>query len=171
MVHGPVSLLCYLTQKIVKYVLSEQLVLFHSCLQELVDLGNSWSFAPAPFHLTQLSMAFMNRQLAVAGKVSRSSVSVTFQRAFWYYKLCKPMINCSLFIPCYYKHALLCPWHKSVLQLSFSLYGIHNLVPVALDILYHIETSTAYTCTYPSILRVLCFCIASLKTVFPCSSI
>ena len=172
-VHGPVSLLCCLTQKYCQarpqWAIGAFSLLF--TLQELVNSGNSWSFAPAPFHLTQLSMVFMNRQLAVAGKVSRSSVSVTFQRAFWYYKLCKPMINGSRFIPCYYKHALLCPWYKSVLQLSFGLYGIHNLVTVALGILYPVETSTTYTCTYPSILRVLCFCIASLKAVFPCLKI
>ena len=36
-------------------------------------------------------------------------VPFPFQRPCWYYKLCKPMMNCSLFIPCYYVHTLLCP--------------------------------------------------------------
>ena len=35
------------------------------------------------------------------------------------------------------------PWYKSVIQLGFSLYGIHNLVPAALGCVYPIEASTS----------------------------
>ena len=35
------------------------------------------------------------------------------------------------------------PWYKSVIQLGFGLYGIHNLVPVALGRVYPVETSTS----------------------------
>ena len=34
-------------------------------------------------------------------------------------------------------------WYKSVIQLGFGLYGIHNLVPAALGRVYPVETSTS----------------------------
>ena len=46
------------------------------------------------------------------------------------------------------------PWYKSVIQLGFSLYSIHNLVPVALNSVYPVETFTMlynlYIVTHPS---------------------
>ena len=35
------------------------------------------------------------------------------------------------------------PWDKSVIQLSFGLYGIHNLMLAALGCVYPVETSTS----------------------------
>ena len=74
--------------------------------EELVDSGNSGSFAPAPFHLTQ-SSSFMSRQLL--REVSRSLFLPPFRDLSTVLQLCKPMTNCSLFIPFYYVRALLCP--------------------------------------------------------------
>ena len=73
------------------------------------------------------------------------------------------------FVRCY------APWYKSVLQLGFGLYGIHNLVPVALGSVYPVETSTSlyniyitsYVCTSTNHLFVFCSEQVEAKLFFP----
>ena len=74
--------------------------------EELVDPGNSRSFAPAPFHFTALDTVELVQLLR---EVSRSSFLPPFRDLCIVLKLCEPITNCLLFIHCYYVRALLCP--------------------------------------------------------------
>ena len=59
----------------------------------------------------------------------------------------------------FYTYALCyAPWYKSVIQLGFGLYGIHNLVPVALGSVYPVETSTSLYNLYINIFTELVLC-------------
>ena len=101
--------------------------------QELLDSDNLWPF------LLCYTVTFMGRQCA---KFRSTANCVGLWRTVHFLYPATTYAHCHV------------PWYKSVIQLGFSLYSIHNLVPVALNSVYPVETFTMlynlYIVTHPS---------------------
>ena len=107
--------------------------------EELLDPGNSRSFAPAPFHFSD------SQARSVAAQSFQEFRFCHLSDIFLVLKIVKAHDKLFTFL----NPATMCshcyaPWYKSVIQLGFGLYGIHNLVPAALGSVYPVETSTSY---------------------------
>ena len=147
----------------VKHILSGHFSLVCSCLllftlvyltqaQELLDSDNLW-----PFFVTQ-SHSFMSRQCA---KFQCTANCVGLWRTVPFLYPATTYAHCHV------------PWYKSVIQLGFSFYSIHNLVPVALSSVYPVETFTLlynlYIVTHPSSSQPFLCTVLWIK-YFLCSS-